>query len=247
MPEGIKLSHLLAKAGICSRRKAEEHIKTGDVIVNGKTVCNVAHRVQEGDKVLFKRRPVVLQKTVHILLNKPAKVVSTVSDENDRETVVDLVTLRPPARLFPVGRLDSYTTGAIILTNDGELAQRLAHPRFHVEKRYHITLTTPLRDEDANRLRAGIRLQDGFFKPDALDAIPERPTEWLMSIHSGRNRVIRRFFEHLGYTIKKLDRISYAGLSTTGLGRGDWRFLTQKEVDRLCAVQKPPVPIKKRS
>ncbi|MCL5436607.1 MAG: rRNA pseudouridine synthase [Candidatus Dependentiae bacterium] len=236
MAEGIKLGHLLAKAGICSRRKAEEHIKAGDVIVNGKTVCNVAHRTSEGDQVLFKRRPVVLKRVVHILLNKPTKVVSTASDEQERKTVVDLVRLSPPARLFPVGRLDSYTTGAIILTNDGAFAQRLAHPRFKVEKRYHITLTTPLDEGHAARLRAGVRLSDGFFKPDSLDAIENRPTEWIMSMHSGRNRVIRRFFKELGYTIKRLDRISYAGLSTSGLARGAWRFLDEKEVARLSRL-----------
>lgn len=237
--DDIKLSHFLAKAGICSRRKADEHIKCGDVIVNGKTMCNVAARVTEEDTVLFKRRPVVLQKMVYVVLNKPAKVITTVSDENDRETVVDLVRLRPPVRLFPVGRLDSYTTGALLLTNDGSLAQKLAHPRFEVEKRYHVTLTTPMRPEDAERLRAGVRLNDGFFKPDFFEAVPDHPAEWLITLHSGRNRIIRRFFEHLGYTIKKLDRTLYAGLSVTGLARGDWRILGQKEVERLMAYQKP--------
>jgi 23S rRNA pseudouridine2605 synthase len=237
--ENIKLSHFLAKAGICSRRKAEEHIKHGDVILNGKTMCNVAQRVSEEDVILFKRRPVVLQKTVHILLNKPAKVVTTAADEQGRETVVDLVKLRPPARLFPVGRLDSHTTGVIILTNDGALAQKLAHPSFKVEKRYRVTLTVPIHPADADHLRAGVRLADGYFKPDALEPVPNHPTEWFIVLHSGRNRIIRRFFEHLGYTIKKLDRVSYAGLSATGLARGEWRFLDAKEVERLAKRHAP--------
>lgn len=240
--EKIKLSHFLAKAGICSRRKAEEHIKHGDVILNGKTMCNVAQRVTQEDCILFKRRPVVLQKTVHILLNKPAKVVTTASDEQGRETVVDLVKIRPPVRLFPVGRLDSHTTGVILLTNDGALAQRLAHPSYKVEKRYHVTLTTPIHPADADHLRGGVRLADGYFKPDLLEQVPNHPTEWFIVLHSGRNRIIRRFFEHLNYTIKKLDRVSYAGLTATGLARGEWRILDDREVARLTERQKTVSP-----
>lgn len=230
---GLKLSHFLAQAGVCSRRKADEFIKAGDVAINGKTNRDVTYRLKEGDKVSFKARPVVMKERIYIILNKPTKVVTTVSDENDRETVVDLVRLKPYVRLFPVGRLDCNTTGVLLMTNDGDIAQKLSHPRFTVEKKYHVALTSALKPEHVEQLRTGVRLADGFFKPDALEPIPNRPDEWFIMLHSGRNRIIRRFFEHVGYTIRKLDRVSYAGLTTRGLARGQWRFLSSKEISQL--------------
>ncbi|MCS6980122.1 MAG: rRNA pseudouridine synthase [Flavobacteriales bacterium] len=232
---GMRLNRYLAHAGICSRREADGLIAQGLVKVNGRVVQTMGYIVQPEDVVQFDDRRIYPEKPVYILLNKPKDYITTTDDEKGRRTVMDLVRDCGATRLFPVGRLDRHTTGLLLLTNDGDLAERLAHPRRRVEKLYKVTLDKNLKSEDFEKLRTeGVQLEDGPFKPDEIEYVDGAGRNTLgVLIHSGRNRIVRRMFEALGYTVTRLDRVMYAGLTKARLPRGKWRPLTPAEVGRL--------------
>ena len=233
--EGMRLNKYIAHCGISSRRKAAEHIQEGLVTVNGKVVNEIGHRVMEDDKVTF-RGKVVKPETnkVYILLNKPKDFVTTVSDEKGRKTVMDIVGKKIKERIYPIGRLDRATLGLLLLTNDGDLAKKLSHPSHGVSKVYHISLDKPVEVEHLEMIRKGLILEDGPTPVDGVNYIKNAPnTEVGIEIHIGRNRIVRRIFEHFGYTVKKLDRTIYAGLTKKDLPRGRFRHLTEKEVIML--------------
>lgn len=230
----MQLNKFLAQAGICSRRNAADLIKKGLVKVNGTVERNPAYRVKEADAVTYKGKKITGQTNVYILLNKPKGYVTTVSDEKGRKTVLHLLGKKVKQRVFPVGRLDITTTGLLLLTNDGDLAEKLAHPRHGVEKEYAVTLHKPLLDKDRLQILKGVRVQRGLIKADAISK-PYGPKKNMVrvAIHSGKYRIIRRLFESMGYFVDRLDRIKYAGISKRGLQIGHWRFLTQKEIEKL--------------
>lgn len=230
----MRLNKYVAHAGICARRQAAELVKQGQITVNGKVELNPAYLVQPGDKVTYQGKLLSLKEnTVYILMNKPKDVITTVSDEKGRKTVIDLLKNKVKERIFPVGRLDRMTTGLLLLTNDGELAQRLSHPSFKVKKIYHVVLNKILPQPDLERIRQGIELEDGLATVDAIDYVGERKNELGIELHVGRNRIIRRIFEHLGYEVVKLDRTYYAGLTKKNLPRGHFRYLTEREIIML--------------
>jgi 23S rRNA pseudouridine2605 synthase len=233
--EGMRLNKYIAHCGICSRRKAAEYIKVGLVTVNSKVVNEIGHRVMEGDKVTF-RDKIVKPETnkVYLLLNKPKDFVTTVSDEKGRKTVMDIVGKKIKERIYPVGRLDRATLGLLLLTNDGDLAKKLSHPSHGVSKVYQVELDKPVSSEHLNLIRKGLTLEDGPVPVDGINYIQNAPkTNVGIEIHIGRNRIVRRIFEHLGYRVKKLDRTIYAGLTKKDLPRGRFRHLTEKEVIML--------------
>ena len=225
------LSKFIAQAGLCSRRKAVELIESGKVTVNGRKITNPAERIHPSDIVKSGRKVIQNEQKVYILLNKPKGYVTTVADEHGRQTVMDLLAEAPKVRLYPVGRLDRDTTGLLVLTNDGELTQSLAHPSHDVKKIYIVTLDKPLQPEHLAMIKAGITLKDGLVPVDALEYIhPKSPEKVKIAIHSGKYRVIRRLFGHLEYHVHALDRVFYANLSKKGLPLGRWRFLTKQEI-----------------
>ncbi len=231
----MRLNKYLAHCGVASRRQAAEWVKAGKVEVNGQTVVEPFYQIQAGDQVKFEGKPIQPEeKRVYILLNKPRKVITTVKDEKGRKTVLDLLGDRYPERIFPVGRLDRDTTGLLLLTNDGDLAQRLTHPRHQVKKVYHVKLEKPVPEEALEKIRAGLLLEDGPTQVDAADYIdPEDNTRIALELHIGRNRIVRRIFEHLGYTVVKLDRVYFGGLTKKDLPRGFHRELSEREVIML--------------
>ena len=232
--EPIRLNKYLANAGVCSRREADEFITSGAVTVNGTVVTELGTKVKRSDEVRFHDQPVTIEKKVYILLNKPKDYVTTSDDPQQRKTVMDLVKDACPERIYPVGRLDRNTTGVLLLTNDGELASKLTHPKFLKKKVYHVFLDTDITTEDLQKIADGIELEDGEVHADAIEYADERDHSQVgIEIHSGRNRIVRRIFEHLGYRVVKLDRVQFAGLTKRNLRRGDWRFLTEKEVEML--------------
>ncbi len=232
--KGMRLNKYLAHAGVASRRKADELISEGLVKVNGKVVREMGHRVQRGDKVTFEGRPVKPEKKVYILLNKPKNVISSASDEKGRKTVVGLVRKASNERIYPVGRLDRNTTGLLLLTNDGELAKKLTHPSHKVTKVYLVKLDKPLSKEDMERIIRGVELEEGVAKVDEIAfPDPSDKTQVGIELHIGWNRVIRRIFETLGYDVKHLDRVLFAGLTKKNLPRGKWRHLSEREVLHL--------------
>ena len=233
--EPIRLNKFLANAGICSRREADEFIEAGAVKVNGEVVTELGTKVLRTDSVVFHDTPVTLEKKVYVLLNKPKDCVTTSDDPQQRKTVMDLVKNVCPERIYPVGRLDRNTTGVLLLTNDGDLASKLTHPKFLKKKVYHVFLDKPVDPQDMERIRVGIDLEDGEVHADAIEYANEAgdKTQVGIEIHSGKNRIVRRIFENLGYRVVKLDRVQFAGLTKKNLRRGDWRFLTEKEVDML--------------
>lgn len=232
--EPIRLNKYLANAGVCSRREADEFILKGQVKVNGEVVTELGTKVKRSDAVLFNEQPVTIEKKVYILLNKPKDTVTTSDDPQQRKTVMDLVKDACPERIYPVGRLDRNTTGVLLLTNDGELASKLTHPKFLKKKVYHVFLDKNVSAEDLQKIADGIVLEDGEVHADAIEYADERDHSQVgIEIHSGKNRIVRRIFEHMGYRVVKLDRVQFAGLTKKGLRRGDWRFLTEKEVDML--------------
>ena len=232
--EPIRLNKYLANAGVCSRREADEFILKGQVKVNGEVVTELGTKVKRSDVVLFNEQPVTIEKKVYILLNKPKDTVTTSDDPQQRKTVMDLVKDACPERIYPVGRLDRNTTGVLLLTNDGELASKLTHPKFLKKKVYHVFLDKNVSAEDLQKIADGIILEDGEVHADAIEYADERDHSQVgIEIHSGKNRIVRRIFEHMGYRVVKLDRVQFAGLTKKGLRRGDWRFLTEKEVDML--------------
>ena len=230
----IRLNRCLANAGICSRREADVFIQAGVVTVNGQVVTELGTRVKHTDKVMFHNQLIQSEKKVYILLNKPKNTVTTVSDPRGRMTVIDLIRGAGVERVYPVGRLDRNTTGVLLLTNDGEMTEKLTHPRFEKKKIYQVSLDKPLAVEDFDKLKEGFHLEDGFIQADELEYVKDsKRMEVGIEIHSGRNRIVRRMFEHLGYTVEKLDRVYFAGLTKYNLPRGRWRFLTEAEINAL--------------
>ena len=232
--EPLRLNKFLANAGVCSRREADEFIQAGVVTVNGEVVTELGTKILRTDEVKFHDTPVSLEKKVYVLLNKPKDYVTTSDDPQQRKTVMDLVKDVCPERIYPVGRLDRNTTGVLLLTNDGDLASKLTHPKFLKKKVYHVHLDKNLTSHDMDQIREGITLEDGEIKADAIEYADEHDKSQVgIEIHSGKNRIVRRIFESLGYRVTKLDRVQFAGLTKKNLRRGDWRFLTEKEVDML--------------
>ena len=232
--EPLRLNKFLANAGVCSRREADEFIQAGLVTVNGEVVTELGTKILRTDEVKFHDAPVSLEKKVYVLLNKPKDYVTTSDDPQQRKTVMDLVKDVCPERIYPVGRLDRNTTGVLLLTNDGDLASKLTHPKFLKKKVYHVHLDKNLTAHDMDQIREGITLEDGEIKADAVEYADDRDKAQVgIEIHSGKNRIVRRIFESLGYRVVKLDRVQFAGLTKKNLRRGDWRFLTEKEVEML--------------
>ena len=232
--EPLRLNKFLANAGVCSRREADEFITAGVVKVNGEVVTELGTKVLRTDEVLFHDQPVKMEKKVYVLLNKPKDYVTTSDDPQQRKTVMDLVKGACDERIYPVGRLDRNTTGVLLLTNDGDLASKLTHPKFLKKKIYHVYLDKAVTAHDMQQIAEGITLDDGDIKADAIDYASETDKKQVgIEIHSGKNRIVRRIFESLGYKVVKLDRVQFAGLTKKNIRRGDWRYLTEEEVDRL--------------
>jgi 23S rRNA pseudouridine2605 synthase len=232
--EPLRLNKYLANAGICSRREADEFIQAGVVKVNGEVVSELGTKVKRSDAVMFHDQPVQLEHKVYILLNKPKNCVTTADDPQERLTVMDLVKNACRERIFPVGRLDRNTTGVLLLTNDGDLASKLTHPKFLKKKIYHVWLDKDIQAEDMQKIAEGIDLEDGEIHADAISYVTEEDKDQVgIEIHSGRNRVVRRMFESLSYHVTKLDRVYFAGLTKKNLKRGQWRYLNEKEVNML--------------
>ena len=229
----VRLNKYLANAGICSRREADDFIQAGVITVNGVTVDSLGSKVLPTDDIRFHDQPVRRERKVYILLNKPKNTVTTTDDPQERHTVIDIVRNACPERIYPVGRLDRNTTGVLLLTNDGDLAAKLTHPKFNKKKIYAVTLDRELDEVDEAIVRAGVVLDDERIIPDALE-FPKADRRHIgLEIHSGQNRVVRRIFEKVGYKVVNLDRVSFAGLTKKNVGRGKWRFLTPKEVAYL--------------
>lgn len=230
----VRLNKFLANAGICSRREADEFIKAGVITVNGEVVTEMGVKVLHSDKVMFHNQLVRSEKKVYLLLNKPKDTVTTAEDTHERRTVLDLVKNACSERIYPVGRLDRNTTGVLLLTNDGDLASRLTHPKYDKKKIYHVTLDKPLEIPDFESVLAGVMLDEEKVAADALNFIKDDDFRQIgLEIHSGQNRVVRRIFEKLGYKVVRLDRVFFAGLTKKNLPRGKYRFLSEKEVNML--------------
>ncbi len=238
--EQMPLNKFIAHAGVCGRREAADLVKEGKVTVNGDKVFEPGYKVSGKDKVIVKGKQVFLQRNaVYILLNKPKDYITTANDPQGRKTVLDLIKNATPERVYPVGRLDRNTTGVLILTNDGELAQKLTHPSFEVKKIYEVTLDKPVIKKDLEAIVSGITLEDGFIQADSVGYADDKQKNIVgIEIHSGRNRIVRRIFEHLGYDVKGLDRVMFANLTKKNVDRGKWRFLNEKEVRLLKFMNK---------
>ena len=232
--EGIRLNKALADAGVCSRREADTYIQAGVVTVNGEVVTELGVKVNViTDDIRFNGERLKGEEKVYIVMNKPKGFVTTASDPHADRTVMDLLK-DCPSRVFPVGRLDKNTTGVLMFTNDGEIAERLTHPSYDKKKIYQVILDKPLDNESYEKILSGVTLSDGVVKADELEYIDAEDRRKLgIEIHSGKNRVVRRIFEHLGYHVVKLDRVYFAGLTKKNLSRGRWRYLTQEEVNFL--------------
>jgi len=231
----MPLNKYIAHAGVCARREAAELVKKGVVRVNGIVVTEPGHKVSVKDEVkLNGKRIFPVKEQIYILLNKPKDYLTTTDDPEQRKTVLDLISRATNERVFPVGRLDRNTSGVLLLTNDGELAQQLTHPSHEIKKIYAVTLDKPLQKKDFDQILQGVRLEDGIAKADALAYTDNKDRSQLgIELHSGRNRIVRRIFESLGYDVKQLDRVSFAGLTKKNVDRGKWRFLSEKEVRDL--------------
>lgn len=236
----IPLNKYVAHSGVCGRREAAELVKEGKVTVNGDKIFEPGYKVSQADKILVKGKPIFLQRnSVYILLNKPKDFLTTASDPQGRKTVLDLIKGATPERVYPVGRLDRNTTGVLLLTNDGELAQKLTHPSFEVKKIYEVTLDKPVTKKDLDSIVSGITLEDGFVAADSVGYADSKSKNVVgIEIHSGRNRIVRRIFEHLGYDVKALDRVMFANLTKKNVERSKWRFLNDKEVRLLKFMNK---------
>jgi len=233
-PEKIRLNRFIANSGVCSRREADEIIRKGLISVNGKTVTDLGTKVSLSDDVKYRGKRLSAEKKVYILLNKPRGYVTTVEDPHAEHTVLELIANACTERVYPVGRLDKETTGVLLLTNDGDLTGKLTHPKYNRKKIYHVFLDKNLPKEDLFRLTEGINLEGEIVAADAISyADPEDRSQVGIEIHSGQNRVVRRMFESLGYRVKKLDRVYFAGLTKKNLQRGRWRLLSEKEISML--------------
>lgn len=235
----IRLNKYLADSGICSRREADDLILAGAVTVNGEVVTELGTKVKTSDKVVYGGQTLNREKLRYVLLNKPKGVITTSDDPYERHTVMDLVEGACQERIYPVGRLDRNTIGLLLLTNDGELAKTLTHPSHNVKKLYHVTLNKPLTSTDFEKIEKGLMLEDGPIEVDKIDYVTDDPTmrEVGVEIHSGRNHIVRRIFESLGYEVIKLDRVMLAGLTKQNLPRGHWRFLTSAEISMLKRIE----------
>ena len=232
--EPIRLNKFLATAGICSRREADEFITAGVVSVNGEVVTELGTKIKRTDEVKFHDEPVSIERKTYILLNKPKDCVTTSDDPQERKTVMDFVKGACKERIYPVGRLDRNTTGVLLLTNDGDLASKLTHPKYLKKKIYHVYCDKNVTKADLDQIAAGVTLDDGEIHADAISYASETDKSQVgIEIHSGKNRIVRRIFESLGYKVIKLDRVYFAGLTKKGLRRGDWRYLTEQEVNML--------------
>jgi 23S rRNA pseudouridine2605 synthase len=230
----IRLNKYISNSGVCSRREADTYIAAGNVTVNGETVTEMGYKVKRNDVVRFDGRLLNPEKKEYILLNKPKNFITTTSDEKGRRTVMELISSATNARLVPVGRLDRNTTGLLLFTNDGDLAKKLTHPKYGVRKLYHVVLDKNLKAADLKKIRDGIELEDGLISVDEISYIQTAPKKEVgIEIHSGRNRIVRRIFEHLGYEVTKLDRVIFAGLTKKDLPRGHWRHLSRQEIINL--------------
>ncbi len=233
--EEMPLNKYVAHCGICSRRDAVELVKSGKVTVNGTAVTEPAHKVSDKDEIRYNGKIIFISKNlVYILLNKPKDYITTTDDPQGRKTVLQLIKNATTERVYPIGRLDRNTSGVLLLTNDGELTQKLSHPSYNITKLYEARLDKPLAKTDLDRLLKGIRLEDGEIKADSVGYADARDKSVIgIEIHSGRNRIVRRMFEFLGYDVKGLDRVMYAFLTKKNVERGKWRFLTEKEIRQL--------------
>ncbi len=230
----IRLNKYLANAGVCSRREADEFIEAGMVKVNGEVITELGTKITRADEVMFNNQVVTLESKVYVLLNKPKGFVTTTDDPENRKTVMDLVKAACSERIYPVGRLDRGTTGVLLLTNDGDLASKLTHPKYEKRKIYQVWLDKPVAMEHMQAVADGIELEDGEIHADAISYVTEEDLSQVgIEIHSGRNRIVRRIFESLGYRVLKLDRVYFAGLTKKSLARGKWRYLSEKEVNML--------------
>ncbi|MDF1695144.1 MAG: pseudouridine synthase [Saprospiraceae bacterium] len=231
----MRLNKYIAHSGVCSRRAAAELVKGGEIKVNGTTELNPSYMVEEGDNVEYKGKTLKREKNkVYLLLNKPIGYVTTLDDEKGRRTVIDLVKKKVSERVYPVGRLDLNTCGLLLLTNDGDLAHKLSHPSHEVVKVYHAVLNDEISEAELDKIRQGLTLEDGFAKVDEIEFVKNAPkNEVGLKLHMGKNRIVRRLFEHLGYHVNKLDRTYYAGLTKKDLPRGFSRFLNKEEIIRL--------------
>ena len=232
--EPVRLNRYLSNAGVCSRREADTFIQAGVVKVNGVVVTELGTKVKRSDEVMFHDQAINMEKKVYVLLNKPKDYVTTSDDPQNRKTVMELVKNACRERIYPVGRLDRNTTGVLLFTNDGDLATKLTHPQYLKKKIYHVFCDKNVTAADLRQIADGIMLEDGEIHADAIDYAHETDKKQVgIEIHSGRNRIVRRIFEHLGYKVVKLDRVYFAGLTKKNVKRGDWRFLTQDEVNML--------------
>jgi 23S rRNA pseudouridine2605 synthase len=234
-PGSMPLNKFIAHCGICSRRDAAEMVKSGLVKVNDTVVTEPGYKVANKDEIKVNGKKVLPAKNmVYILLNKPKDYITTTNDPEQRKTVLDLIKRATPERVYPVGRLDRNTSGVLLITNVGDMSQKLTHHRNEVKKVYAITLNKPLEKKDFDKIMEGVNLEDGIAKVDTLAyADTKDKTQLGVEIHSGRNRIVRRIFEHLGYDVRNLDRVVFAGLTKKNVQRGKWRFLTEKEVREL--------------
>lgn len=232
--ELIRLNRYIASTGLCSRRQADVYIKSGLITVNNKVITELGTRIYQQDVVKYDGERIREEKKIYILLNKPKDYITTVEDPHASKTVLDLVRHACKERIYPVGRLDRTTTGVLLITNDGDLTKRLTHPKFNKLKVYQVTLNKGLKPGDLEKISKGITLEDGFIKADSISYINPADKKLVgIEIHSGRNRIVRRIFEHMNYRILKLDRVYFAGLTKKGLARGQWRFLTEREISML--------------
>ncbi len=232
-PESTRLNKYISNAGICSRRAADELIKDGEIKVNGVVVSEVGTKINKGDVVEYKGKKIFSEALKYVLLNKPKDFITTTKDELDRKTVMQLVANACKERIYPVGRLDRNTTGLLLLTNDGDLAKKLLHPSGKIQKLYKVKLNQPITQNIYKEILEGTKLDDGVMEVDELAILSPDKRELGIQIHSGKNRVIRRLFEHYGYEVMNLDRVMFAGLDKKDLPRGKWRHLSEKEIRQL--------------
>ena len=232
-----RLNKFIANAGVCSRRDADALIADGKIKVNGKVVTEMGFKVQKSDKVKYNGQLIRPQNFVYVILNKPRGYITTMEDTHDRKTVMDLVKDAADERIYPVGRLDRNTTGLLVLTNDGELSQRLTHPSYKIKKIYQVELDKPITEDHFQQIQQGVKLEDGPAYLDGLALLDPSKKVLGVEIHIGRNRIVRRIFEHFGYEVTKLDRTMYGHLTKKVLPRGKWRILTDKEVVNLKSLK----------
>ena len=230
----VRLNKYIANSGLCSRREADKYIADGFIKINGKVVTELGTKIEPGDTVKYKNKIIRSEKYVYVLMNKPKDTITSNKDETGRKTVIDLLKNKVPERVYPVGRLDKNTTGVLLLTNDGDITKELTHPKHKRKKIYHVFTDKNVSKEDLFKLTEGFELEDGFMNFDSISYVGKaQKNELGVEIHSGRNRIIRRMFEHLGYKVIKLDRVLFSGLTKKGLSRGRWRYLNEKEIGML--------------